>query len=158
VADILDILCCLRLENPWHFGKCMCLHLQAERGGGEPTVLRRGVISLFILVAESWKEMWIFSKICPLQYHKILWTVSYFMNPVKRVAEAVSCSMGSYDDVNKKCIIITVQYWWNYKSYLVSCCRSRIYFEVHLEKKKITYSKVGGLTFPYSLHIRLVKQ
>jgi hypothetical protein len=42
----------------------MCLHLQPERGGGEPTVMRRGVISLFILVAKSWKEMWIFSKIC----------------------------------------------------------------------------------------------
>jgi hypothetical protein len=31
-------------------------------GGGEPTVMRRGVICLFILVAESWKEMKIFSK------------------------------------------------------------------------------------------------
>lgn len=64
MADILDIFCCLRLENPWCFGKCSCLHLQAERDGGEPIVMRRGVISLFILVAESWKEMWIFSKIC----------------------------------------------------------------------------------------------
>jgi hypothetical protein len=26
--------------------------------------MRRGVITLFILVTESWKEMWIFSKIC----------------------------------------------------------------------------------------------
>jgi hypothetical protein len=26
--------------------------------------MRRGVINLFIFVAESWKEMWIFSKIC----------------------------------------------------------------------------------------------
>jgi len=31
--------------------------------------MRRGVISLFILVAESWREMWIFSKICEDAYN-----------------------------------------------------------------------------------------
>jgi len=35
----------------------------SREGRGEPTVMRRGVICLLILVAESWKKMWIFSKI-----------------------------------------------------------------------------------------------